>query len=48
MDIRQLKRWRNVTSHGPDNLAALFGLAARLGLLHLLLPEAGKNRVTGI
>ena len=41
VDIRQLKRWRNGASPGPGNLVALFGLAARMGLLHLLLPEAG-------
>ena len=43
VDIRQLKRWRSGTSPGPGNLVALFSLAARLGLLHLLLPEARER-----
>ena len=42
VDIRQLKRWRKGTRPGPGNLVALFSLAARMGLLHLLLPEAGE------
>ena len=42
VDIRQIKRWRKGTSPDPGNLVALFSLAARMGLLHLLLPEAGE------
>ena len=42
VDIRQLKRWRKGTRPDPGNVVALFGLAARMGLLHLLLPEAGE------
>ena len=41
IDIRLIKRWRNGASPGPGNLVALFALAAGMGLLHLLLPEAG-------
>ena len=41
VDIRQLKRWRKGTSPDSGNLVALFSLAARMGLLHLLLPEVG-------
>ena len=43
VDIRQIKRWRNGVKPGQGNLVALFGLAARMGLLHLLLPEAGES-----
>ena len=43
VDIRQIKRWRKGTSPDPGNLVALFGLAARMGLLHLLLPEVGVH-----
>ena len=46
VDIRQLKRWRKGTSPDPGNLVALFSLAARMGLLHLLLPEVGVRRIT--
>ena len=42
VDIRQLKRWGKGTRPDPGNLVALFGLAAGMGLLHLLLPEAGE------
>ena len=42
IDIRLIKRWRNGARPDSANLIALFGLAARMGLLHLLLPEAGK------
>ena len=41
VDIRQVKRWRKGTRPDPGNVVALFALAARMGLLHLLLPEAG-------
>ena len=41
VDIRLVKRWRNGVKPDSAHLVALLGLAARLGLLHLLLPEAG-------
>ena len=41
-DIRLVKRWRKGTKPDPANLMALFALAARMGLLHLLLPEASE------
>ena len=40
-DVRLLKRWNNGTRPDSANLLALFVLAAGMGLLHLLLPEAG-------
>ena len=43
VDIRQLRRWKRGTRPDPGHLVAMFGLAARMGLLHLLLPEAGKQ-----
>jgi len=41
VDIRLIKRWRNGVKPDSAHLVALFSLAAHLGLLHLLLPEAG-------
>ena len=41
VDIRLIKRWRNGVKPDSAHLVALLVLAARLGLLHLLLPEAG-------
>ena len=41
-DVRILKRWNNGTRPDSANLLALFVLAAGMGLLHLLLPEAGQ------
>ena len=46
-DIRLLKRWRNGVKPDSAYLVALFGLAARQGLLHLLLPEAEEGAVAG-
>ena len=43
VDIRQLRRWKKDTRPDPGHLVAMFGLAARMGLLHLLLPEAGEQ-----
>ena len=43
IDIRLVHRWRNGTRPDSANLMALFSLAAGLGLLHLLLPEAGRH-----
>jgi len=42
-DVRILKRWNNGTRPDAANLLALFVLAAGMGLLHLLLPEAGER-----
>ena len=41
VDIRLVKRWRNGARPDSANLVALYRLAAGMGLLHLLLPEAG-------
>ena len=46
-DIRLIKRWRNGVKPDSAHLVALFALAARLGLLHLLLPEVGEN-ISGV
>ena len=43
VDNRTLRRWRRKgTRPDPGHLVALFGLAAGMGLLHILLPEIGK------
>ena len=47
IDIRLIKRWRNGARPDSANLIALFGLAAGMGLLHLLLPEAGERECAG-
>ena len=44
IDIRLVGRWRQGTRPDSANLVALFSLAARLDLLHLLLPEADKGK----
>ena len=38
---RTVRRWKAGARVGSGHLVSLFALAARLGLLHLLLPEAG-------
>ena len=43
-DIRLVKRWRKGARPDSTNLVALFGLAAKMGLLHLLLPVAGSSQ----
>ena len=43
VDIRLVKRWRKGSRPDSANLIALFGLAAGMGLLHLLLPESGRH-----
>ena len=48
VDIRLVKRWRKGARPDSANLIALFSLAARIGLLHLLLPEAGEPEPAGI
>lgn len=40
VNVRSVNRWRNGTGPGSGHLYALFELAARLGLLYLLLPVA--------
>lgn len=42
-DIRLVNRWRKGTRPDSANLIALFNLAARMGLLHLLLPAVGES-----
>ncbi len=38
-DPRVVRRWKNGTRPGPGNLYSLFSLAARMDMLHILLPE---------
>ena len=38
---RTVRRWKAGAKVGSGHLVSLFALAARLGLLHHLLPEAG-------
>ena len=45
IDIRLVKRWRKGAKPDSANLIALFSLAARIGLLHLLLPEVSNCQV---
>lgn len=40
VNVRSVNRWRNGTKPGSGHLFALFELAARMGLLYLLLPAA--------
>ena len=42
IDVRLIKRWRKGSCPDSANLVALYSLAARMGLLHLLLPEASQ------
>ena len=39
---RTVRRWKAGAKVGSGHLVSLFALAARLGLLHHLLPEAGE------
>ena len=39
---RTVRRWKAGSKVGSGHLVSLFALAARLGLLHHLLPEAGE------
>ena len=43
IDVRLVKRWRKGARPDSTNLIALFSLAARMGLLHLLLPAVGES-----
>ena len=47
INARSVRRWKAGTRPGPGHLVSLFGLAAGLGLLHLLLPEAGEPEGDG-
>ena len=42
-DPRLIRRWRNGTRPDAGHLYSLFSVAAEMGLLHLLLPEAGHR-----
>ena len=53
VNVRSVYRWQAGARPGSGHLVSLFSLAAGLGLLHHLLPEAGEpegegNVVTGI
>ena len=41
VDNRMLRRWRKGTTPDAGHLVALFDLAARMGLIHILLPSVG-------
>ena len=42
VNARTVFRWNAGAAPGSGHLVSLFSLAAELGLLHLLLPEAGE------
>ena len=42
VNARTVRRWKAGSRIGSGHLVSLFALAARLGLLHHLLPEAGE------
>ncbi len=42
VNARTVRRWKAGSRVGSGHLLSLFALAARLGLLHHLLPEAGE------
>ena len=42
VNSRTVRRWKAGAAIGSGHLVALFALAARLRLLHLLLPEVGE------
>ena len=42
VNARTVWRWKAGAAPGSGHLVSLFRLAAGMGLLHLLLPEAGK------
>ena len=48
VDNRMLRRWRKGTQPDPGHLIALFNLAAKMGLLHILLPAVGVPDGWGI
>ena len=42
VNARTVWRWKAGAAPGSGHLVSLFRLAAAMGLLHLLLPEAGE------
>ncbi len=42
VNARTVRRWNAGAGVGSGHLVSLFALAARLGLLHRLLPEVGE------
>ena len=42
VNARTVRRWKAGAAVGSGHLVSLFALAARLGLLHILLPEAAE------
>ena len=42
VNAETVRRWKAGSRVGSGHLVSLFALAARMGLLHLLLPEAGE------
>ena len=42
VNARTVRRWNAGTKVGSGHLVSLFALAARMGQLHHLLPEAGE------
>lgn len=42
VNARTVRRWKSGATPGSGHLVSLFSLAAGLGLLNLLLPEAGE------
>ena len=47
VNSRTVRRWKAGAAPGSGHLLSLLALAAGLGLLHLLLPEAGKPQDGG-
>lgn len=47
IDVRLVKRWRKGVKPDSAHLVSLFSLAAGMGLLRLLLPEAGERERAG-
>ena len=43
VNARTVRRWKGGARVGSGHLVSLFALAARLGLLHHLLPEVGET-----
>ena len=42
VNARIVRRWRSGAKPGSGHLLNLFGLAAGMGLLHILLPSVGE------
>ena len=47
VNSRTVWRWKAGAAPGSGHLVSLFALAAGMGLLHLLLPEAGEPEEPG-